>query len=158
MPTERLRAVALQPGFTRASELFECVGNRVPKSTADQQRVINYANAGGRVFATHVSYVWLTNSDGTNNSNTAPKPFFQTADWDVNQGNFPTTLGLVDTSLQGDPATQARRVAFSQWLQLVGASTTLGQIVVNVTRKDFNSVNSMPGTASSTPGRERAGS
>jgi hypothetical protein len=131
--------------------LFECVGNRVPKSAADQQRVINYANAGGRVFATHFSYVWLTNSDGTNNSNTAPKPFYQTAAWDVNQGNFASTTGLVDTSVQGDPATQARRTAFAQWLQLVGASTTLGQIIVNVTRHDFNSVNPMPGTASSTP-------
>lgn len=131
--------------------LFECVGTRQPKSAANQQRVIDYANAGGRVFATHFSYVWLTNSDGSNNSNTAPKPFYETADWDVGQGSFGSTLGLVDTSLQGDPATQARRVAFAQWLQLVGASSTLGEIDVNVVRNDFNSVNSMPGTASNTP-------
>ncbi len=131
--------------------LFECVGAREPKATADQTRVINYANVGGRVFATHFSYVWLTNSDGTNGSNTAPKPFYQTADWDVGQGSYASTLGLVDQTLQSDTSTQARRVAFAQWLQLVGASTTLGEIPVNVARNDFNSVNSTPGTMLSTP-------
>jgi hypothetical protein len=113
--------------------------------------VANYANSGGRVFATHYSYVWLTNSDGTAGTNIAPMPFSQTADWLVNQGGFPSTLGRVDTSLQGDVATQARRIAFAQWLQLVQASTTLGQIPVNVSRHDFNSVSALPGTASKTP-------
>jgi hypothetical protein len=134
--------------------LFECVGNQVTKAAADQQRVIDFANAGGRVFATHFSYVWLTNSDGTVGSNTAPKPFFQTADWQVNQGNFNTATGLVDQTLQGDPGTQARRIAFANWLQLVGASTTLGQIPVNVVRKDFNSVSSTPATAAGTPAQQ----
>ena len=134
--------------------LFECVGNQVPKAAADQTRLIDYANAGGRVFATHFSYVWLTNSDGTAGSNTAPKPFFQTADWQVNQGNFNSATGIVDQSLQGDPATQARRIAFANWLQGVGASTTLGQIPVNVVRNDFNSVNSMPATAAGTPAQQ----
>src|SRR5262249_28917432 len=58
--------------------MFECVGNRVAKAAADQQRVIDFANAGGRVFATHFSYVWLTNSDGSASSNNGPKPFSQT--------------------------------------------------------------------------------
>src|SRR5205823_12249549 len=43
--------------------LFECVGTEAPKSVPEQNIVIDYANAGGRVFATHFSYVWLTNSD-----------------------------------------------------------------------------------------------
>jgi hypothetical protein len=130
--------------------LFECVGAREGKSAANQQRVIDYANAGGRVFATHFSYVWLTNDTATTNGNTAPKPFYQTADWEVGQASVNSTLGLVDTSLQGDPATQARRQAFAQWLQLVGASTTMGQIPVNVARNDFNSVNAAAGTAAGT--------
>jgi len=131
--------------------LFECVGSRQPKQAADQARVINYANAGGRVFATHFSYVWLTNSDGSNGSNTAPTPFSQTADWDVGQGNFNSATGIIDQAVQGDPATQARRVAFANWLQYVNASTTLGQIPVNVVRNDFNSVNPAPATAAGTP-------
>jgi hypothetical protein len=131
--------------------LFECVGSQVPKAAADQNRVINYANAGGRVFATHFSYVWLTNSDGTAGSSTAPKPFFQTADWMVNQGSYTSATGLVDQTVQGDMPTQARRIAFANWLQLVGASTTLGQIPVNVVRHDFNSVSSAAATAAGTP-------
>jgi len=134
--------------------LFECVGNRVPKAAADQQRVIDYANAGGRVFATHFSYVWLTNSDGNAGTNTAPKPWFQTADWDVNQGNYASLNALVDTTVQGDPATQARRTAFSSWLQLVGASTTMGQVAVNVARRDLNAISTAPGTKGGTPAQQ----
>src|SRR5262249_31151353 len=48
-------------------------------------------------------------------------------------------------------ATQARRIAFASWLQLVGASTTLGQILVNVVRHDFNSVSAAAATAAGTP-------
>ncbi len=106
--------------------LFECVGDQEPKAAADQQRVIDFANKGGRVFATHFSYVWLTDSDGSANTNTGPKPFSQTATWLVNQDSFDSTTGLVDQTLQGDPATQARRIAFASWLQLVGASTHAG--------------------------------
>ena len=134
--------------------LFECVGSRQSKALADQNRVIDFANAGGRVFATHFSYVWLTDSDGTANSNTGPIPFSQTADWQVGQGNFTSATGIVDQSLQGDPATQARRQAFASWLSLVGASTTPGQIPVNVVRHDFNSVNPAPATAAGTPAQQ----
>jgi len=131
--------------------LFECVGNRVPKALADQNRLVNYANAGGRIFATHYSYVWLTNSTGALGTNTAPSPFFRTADWLVDAGDAPSLTGFVDRTLQGDPATQTRRVAFANWLQLVGASTTLGEIPVNVVRNDFRAVNTAPATASGTP-------
>ncbi len=134
--------------------LFECVGSQQPKTLADQLKVIGYANSGGRVFATHFSYVWLTNSNGTAGSNTDPKPFSQTADWLVNQGNYNSATGIVDQTLQGDPATQTRRKAFASWLSLVGASTTPGQIPVNVVRHDFNSVSSTPATAAGTPAQQ----
>ena len=131
--------------------LFECVGARVTKAIADQGRVVDYANAGGRVFATHYSYVWLTNSDGTVGTNTAPKPFFQTADWQVNQGAAAIATGYVDENPQGDPGTLARRSAFADWLLNVGASNIRGQIPVNVVRHDLNSVNPAPATAGMTP-------
>ncbi len=134
--------------------LFECIGSRAPKAAADQQRVIDYANAGGRIFATHFSYVWLTDSDGDPGTNTGPKPFFQTADWDVNRGNEDSVTGLVDVTLQGDPATQARRVAFSQWLSNVGASTTAGQIPVNTVRKDLVSISTGAATKAGTPAQQ----
>jgi hypothetical protein len=135
--------------------LFECVGNKAPKQAADQQRLIDFADAGGRVFATHFSYVWLTNSDGmTAASNTAPKPWFQTASWFVDQGSFTSATGLVDQTLQGDPATQTRRKAFASWLTQVGASTTPGQIPVNVVRNDFTAVSAAPATKAGTPAQQ----
>jgi hypothetical protein len=41
--------------------IFGCVGSEKMKATADLTNVFNYANKGGRVFATHFSYVWLYN-------------------------------------------------------------------------------------------------
>ena len=131
--------------------LFECVGTRVPKTATEQKHVIDFANAGGRVFATHFGYVWLTDSDGTPGSNLGPIPFSQTADWNVDQGFVPAATAIVETSLQGDPETRARRSAFAQWLQLVGAATTPGQISVNTVRRDFDGVTSVPATANGAP-------
>lgn len=134
--------------------LFECVGSQAPKPAADQQRVINFANAGGRVFATHFSYVWLTSSDGSAGSNTGPKPFSQTASWHVNQSSASSVNAEVDQSLQGDPETRARRIAFAQWLQIVGASTTPGQIPVADARHDFDAVSTAPATMAGTPAQQ----
>jgi hypothetical protein len=134
--------------------LFECVGSQVPKGLADQDRVIHYANAGGRVFATHYSYVWLSNSNGTAGSNTNPMPFSQTADWLVNQSSAATVTGIVDQTMQGDPATQKRRIAFANWVGIVGVATAFGQIPVNVVRQDFNSVSSTPATEANTPAQQ----
>jgi len=134
--------------------LFECVGAREAKSANDQARLIDYANAGGRVFATHFSYVWLTNDSTNTAGNTAPKPFYQTADWEVGQGSYTSATGFVDQTLQSDPATQARRVAFANWLMQVGASTTLGQIPVNEVRHDMNSVSTLPATMGGTPAQQ----
>ena len=111
--------------------------------TASQQRFVDYSNAGGRVFATHFSYVWLTNDNlGGTQQNTGPAPYSQTATWDVNKHtNDNTFSAFVDTTLQGDMLTQQRRVAFAQWLVNIGASATLGRVPVGVVRQDFDVVN-----------------
>lgn len=121
--------------------LFECVGERQDKTATQIQHVIDFANAGGRVFATHFSYVWLDNQ----------KPWSQTAAWDPDQNPSTSTTAIVDQTLQADPATQARRKAFAQWLQLAGASSALGQFPIDSIRHDFDSVSSTPATATNTP-------
>lgn len=131
--------------------LFECVGAQIVKTAAQQQRVIDYTNAGGRVFATHFSYTWLTNSNGTTGSNTGPKPFSQTATWLVNQDVEDSATATVDQTLQGDVLTQTRRTAFAHWLQLVGASPVLGQVPVSSVRRDFDAVSGIAATAAGTP-------
>ena len=130
--------------------LFECVGEQVAKTTAEQTNLLGFANAGGRVFATHFGYTWLTNSGETTNL-TAPKPFSQTASWNVNQGSSDGVTALVDQALQSDPATQTRRIAFANWLKIAGASTTLGQIALDAVRHDFDAVTATIATASATP-------
>ena len=131
--------------------LFECVGQRAPKAPADQARVIAYANAGGRVFATHFSYVWLTDNDGTSITTTGPLPVSTTATWQVDQGQYAAAAAVVDQSVQGDPETHARRVAFAQWLVRVGASTTPGELPLEAVRNDFTAVNPASATAIGTP-------
>jgi hypothetical protein len=103
--------------------LFPCQGGQDNQAAAEQGRVVSYANLGGRVFATHFSYTWLYDI----------APFSSTAAWNINQGMYDGAVGWIDTSF---PKGQA----LSDWLQLVGASTTPGQIPVSVVRHDFDSV------------------
>ncbi len=105
--------------------LFACQGEPVAQAAASQGIVIDYANAGGRVFATHYNYTWLYND----------APFSGTADWAVDPNDNNTfakdpATGIIN---QGFP----EGLALAQWLVLVGASTTQGQITVNTLRDDF---------------------
>ena len=104
---------------------FACQGGEYDKAAAAQQVVINYANAGGRVFGTHYSYVWLFNDT----------PFSTTAQWQVGQGNpnpDPQT-GYINQSF-------AKGSALAQWLKGIYPASTQGQIQINTLRHDFNNV------------------
>ena len=106
--------------------LFPCTGGEDDKPAADQDRVIAYTGLGGRVFATHFSYVWLYNR----------APFSSTATWTINAASYNTTFtGVIDQSFP-------KGVALAAWLKqpAVNASTVLGQIPVNVVRNDFSAV------------------
>jgi hypothetical protein len=108
--------------------VFSCVGAEVTKSTAQQDVVIDYANSGGRVFATHFSYVWLFDD----------APFQGTASWNINQGD-PAGGGNITGYID---FTNPKGQAFAQWLLAVGATNTWGQITLDNTRDDFYAVNS----------------
>jgi hypothetical protein len=106
--------------------LFPCQGDQTTRSAAVQQNLIEYANAGGRIFATHFSYVWLYDD----------APFSGTADWVVNQM----------TAISPDPQTAYINTAFpkglalAQWLQVLYPSSALGQVQINTLRHDFDGV------------------
>jgi len=106
--------------------LFSCVGSQQDKLATYQKNVIDYSNAGGRIFTTHFSYVWLYND----------APFSGTATWKVNQAQ-PTNPLLTTVDI-----TFPKGKAFSTWLDVVGASTAPGsnQVNVNVPRHDFDAV------------------
>ena len=108
--------------------LFPCEGEATTKPLEAMQNVIDYTTAGGRVFATHYSYVWI---DG------APQPFPSTADWNPDQA-FPADplTGLVDTSF-------AKGKAMADWLTNVGASPSYGEISIEAPRHDVDGVTSV---------------
>ena len=114
--------------------LFPCQGleYHYTASThkAYQKNLADYANAGGRIFATHYSYIWLY-ADGTNFFS----PLAPAVNWAVGSSN-PTPdpgTGYIDTSF-------AKGSALATWLKAMNASSTLGQISVNTLRRDFASV------------------
>jgi hypothetical protein len=105
--------------------MFGCQGTPDDDATAEnQQNLIGYANAGGRVAANHYEYVWLYND----------APFSGTADWDVGQTAPPSPV--TTTINQSFP----KGAQLAAWLYEIGASTSLGQIPEVNGRYDFNGV------------------
>lgn len=117
--------------YSSASELakydavvFGCVGSESGKGAGDVRNVVEYANKGGRVFATHYSYVWLKSVKDTGFCGFWPFPACndfnspwtsmvnnwgsQTA-WD-GKNNGGSLSAVVDTSFP-------KGILFSNWLQ-----------------------------------------
>ncbi|MCK6592401.1 MAG: carboxypeptidase regulatory-like domain-containing protein [Polyangiaceae bacterium] len=97
--------------------LFPC-SSVASGDAAAFQNVFDYANAGGRVFATDLSYPWF--KDG-------PKPFPSTA-----QGIDWTSVGVNPLPSLVDQ-TFPKGQALAEWLQYVGATQALGQIDLHET-------------------------
>jgi hypothetical protein len=109
--------------------MFPCQASAYTQSTTALTNLLNYANAGGRVFTTHFSFDRLDPASPYNSL------FLPVANWSPNQA-YPTPDPGVATVNTGftDGATLA------QWLQNAGASTTYGQIQISTLRHDFNGV------------------
>jgi hypothetical protein len=97
---------------------------------SDAPNLVSYADVGGRIFTTHYGYVWLATPypKGFASNKTA---FYGTADW-----------SKLDQWDNADPLTAAidqsfpKGLAFAQWLQNLGATTTLGSLRLNEPRHD----------------------
>lgn len=103
--------------------ILPCEGAANAKTPAAVANLVAYANSGGRVFATHYSYVWTRVG------------WPQAADWrpklpDLYNQTFNVTVD------QSFPKGQA----FAQWLSNVGASTTPGTLGVEESRHDVVAV------------------
>jgi sugar lactone lactonase YvrE len=113
--------------------MLPCQGNATDENAGEytpRLLIGEYANSGGRIFATHYSYVWLFESQYY----LVPNPFFaNTVTWSPDQ-TFPVDqTAYINT---GFP----KGAQLAQWLQNIGASTTLGQIGINTLRLDQNGV------------------
>ena len=91
--------------------------------------LLNFANAGGRVFATHYNYAWLD-----------PAPPFDSqfppvANWDINLPNPTPDPGEATINTNFDDG-----AILAQWLLDAGASTAFGQVQLSTLRHNFTSV------------------
>jgi hypothetical protein len=105
--------------------LFPCQGDAATRSATVKQNLLNFANQGGRIFATHFSYTWLYQTP----------QFSSTATWTpgVNGIKSDPQTGFIDQTFP-------KGALLAQWLQGIGASTTLGQISIQNLRRDVSSV------------------
>ncbi len=93
------------------------------KTQAELQDFVNFANSGGRVYSSHYSWDYMVNN-----------PYLpDVANWDTGLPQPPNGYATVDVSF-------AQGETLAQWLQLVGATTTLGQMDISTLRHDLNGV------------------
>jgi len=110
--------------------MFPCQGGLFLQAQNPLANLVNYADAGGRIFTTHYSYVYLDSQSPVD------APFAPVADWtttteqDVNSG-----VGTIATNFS-DGATLA------QWLQNAGATAggSINQIDISTLRTDVSGV------------------
>ncbi|GMU61339.1 MAG: hypothetical protein AMXMBFR34_31020 [Myxococcaceae bacterium] len=120
--------------------ILDCVGSQQIKSIARRANLEAYANAGGRVFASHFAYVWLYNRavDPGGNNVASPISFTATATWTPGQSTPPNQDAFIDTSFP-------KGLTFAQWVQLVNAQAAsstpmVPRIRINTVRNDMSAV------------------
>ncbi len=103
--------------------MLPCEGGNFTRSAQQLANLISFANAGGRVYASHYAYAWMYNNP----------PFSTVASWTGSSQTLADGLATVDTTF-------SEGQTLATWLQEVGATTTKGQMQVYTTRRDFNAV------------------
>lgn len=128
MPTGKDLYGTPEGGRPRLSDydtvLFDCEDGEAPdtKDDVDRQNVVDYANAGGRVFTSHKSgNAWIEHG---------AKPFPSTASWGIACCGETAT---VDTSFP-------KGKAFAEWLFDVHASVKKGEIAIVEPLRSINGV------------------
>jgi hypothetical protein len=91
--------------------LLSCEGEETMNT--NQNALLDYTKAGGRVFASHFHYAWF---------NAGPFGAANLATWTPGSNNMPATNAVIETTLPGG-ATFPKGVAMQQWLSNVGALT-----------------------------------
>jgi hypothetical protein len=109
--------------------------------TTAQTYLMNYANAGGRVFASHYQYAWFNTgpfATGTNN----------VATWTTGMQSIDDSQALladIDTTLTGGAAFP-EGAALGQWLGMVGALNTTNQLPIWFARNNVQTLAQPPST------------
>lgn len=94
-------------------------------------KLVDYVNAGGRLFTTHYSYIYLQRGGAAN-------PFYGTALWSSSHAKQVSAVATIDT----DPALNPKGTDFAAWLNGIGALSTVTPptMTVGEARHDVQSV------------------
>ncbi len=103
--------------------MLPCEGAPYQKNAGALTNLVQFANNGGRLYASHFSYDWLYENP----------PFNTVVNWTPAARTPPDGLATVDTSF-------AQGQTLSQWLGIVGATTTPGQVLLTTVRHDLSGV------------------
>lgn len=105
--------------------MLPCEGSAYTKPAQELANLLNYANIGGRVYASHFSYAWMYTNP----------PFDGVAHWTGASVTPSPSSGTatIDTSFTDGQT-------LSTWLQNVGASISPGQMELNTLRIDQTGV------------------
>ena len=108
--------------------ILSCEGGtqEADKPPSARQSMYDYASLGGRVFASHWHHIWLS---------AGPTPLLGIGTWSDRLDPIDPTLGTINGSF-------AKGQAFADWLFNVGASTTLGELVIYAPRDNIQAVSS----------------
>jgi hypothetical protein len=121
--------------------VLPCEGLSGPDPLPFADQVGAYANAGGHVFATHHSNLWLAMgpvggaAQMTNPETGIANPFYAAADWNLAAKNASDSLIAAV-----DPASVSAS-GFSTWLSDINASSVVGQLPVSAGFADITAVN-----------------
>jgi hypothetical protein len=118
---------------------MDCEGGEMPETATTLSNIQQYADNGGRIYASHYSYVWGFTNDPWGCGNNCLTANHTAAKWNVDQGFPPDLTGFIDQ-------TSAKGMLLANWLKYIGASTTLGQIPVQQVRKDTDGIINPPTT------------
>jgi hypothetical protein len=103
--------------------MFSCEGNAYTKSPTELSNLVNFANVGGRVFATHFEYSWLYQNG----------PFAGTAKWTGTNASLSNGLATIDT-------TYAEGKVLADWLKIVDTADPYGKISLTTTKQNQTGV------------------
>jgi len=104
--------------------MLPCEGGDYVKPAQELANLVNFANAGGRVYSSHYSYSWMWQNP----------PFNGVANWaGTTITDPPNGDAAVNTSFSAGQT-------LSTWLQEVGASASPGQMALETLREDQTGV------------------
>jgi hypothetical protein len=117
-------------GYDMMINACQCAEYPETKPAAALANIVDYANAGGRIFASHYESYAI---DPTHITPAAAAPWKVTATFNANGAGNSSASTSIDTSFP-------KGSSFADWLVNVGASTTKGTVLADDLRYDVTAV------------------